>query len=420
MSEPATPQDHSSIENRGAFCSLKHRNYSYYFFAQLLSLTGSWTQTTALMWLSYSADQQSIWPSLIAALQVLPGFFLGPLGGRLADKYPRKKLILITQVMFSLQSLGLFLAVYSGFTSPIILLSFSLLWGVINAIDLPARLTFLVEMVGMRDLFNAVALNSLQFNLARLAGPAIGALLLSNLGPEACFLANTFSYMILILALGLMNQSTMFQEPAIRNNASLTEGFKFILARSDLVLVISIAGGMALLGWPLLALLPGFVEKELALGHEAYGTLLSGVGGGALSSALLLAIFGNNAPKGITQALGMMLAGAGLFTLGISKTMFFALPCSILFGAGMILFFATSQGLVQLGAGNTHRGLVLGVWSMMLCSMVPLGNFLAGPLADLTSVRHVMLSQAILIWILLLLFVIVKTRQATNPAPKVK
>jgi MFS family permease len=184
------------------------------------------------MWLSYSADQQSIWPSLIAALQVLPGFFLGPLGGRLADKYPRKKLILITQVMFSLQSLGLFLAVYSGFTSPIILLSFSLLWGMINAIDLPARLTFLVEMVGMRDLFNAVALNSLQFNLARLAGPAIGALLLSNLGPEACFLANTFSYMILILALGMMNQSTMFQEPAIRNNASLTEGFKFILARS--------------------------------------------------------------------------------------------------------------------------------------------------------------------------------------------
>jgi hypothetical protein len=107
-------------------------------------------------------------------------------------------------------------------------------------------------MVGMQDLFNAVALNSLQFNLARLAGPAIGALLLTNYGPEACFLVNTFSYLILILALGMMNQATMFQEPSQRNNASLFDGIKFILARSDLVLVISIAGGMALLGWPLL------------------------------------------------------------------------------------------------------------------------------------------------------------------------
>ena len=408
MSEPVAQSPDK--QNTGAFCSLKHRNYRYYFFAQLLSLTGSWTQTTALMWLSYSSEQQSLWPSLIAALQVLPGCFLGPLGGRLADQYPRKKLILITQILFLLQSLSLFLAVYLGFTSPYILLCFSLLWGVINAIDLPARLTFLVEMVGMHDLFNAVALNSLQFNLARLAGPAIGALLLTTYGPEACFLLNTISYLILILALVLMNQATMFQEPSQRNSASLSDGLKYILARSDLVLVISIAGGMALLGWPLLALLPGFVEKELTLGQEAYGTLLSGVGGGALTSALILAILGNKASKGISQALGMLLAGVGLFTLGVSNSMLFALPSTILFGAGMILFFATSQGLVQLGAGNTHRGLVLGVWSMMLCSMVPMGNFLAGPLADLFTVRHVMLSQAVLIWILLMLFVLIKTR----------
>ncbi|NBY02383.1 MAG: MFS transporter, partial [Planctomycetes bacterium] len=224
MSEPVLAQSPDNQSKSGAFCSLKHTNYRYYFFAQLLSLTGSWTQTTALMWLAYSAEQQSVWPSLIAALQVLPGCFLGPLGGRLADQYPRKKLILITQVLFLLQSLGLFFAVFLGFTSPYILLCFSLLWGLINAIDLPARLTFLVEMVSMRDLFNAVALNSLQFNLARLSGPAIGALLLANYGPEACFLLNTFSYLILILALGLMNQATMFQEPSQRNNASLFDG----------------------------------------------------------------------------------------------------------------------------------------------------------------------------------------------------
>ncbi len=414
MNDTLSSQGIVPANDSHAFRSLKHRNYRYYFFAQLLSLTGSWTQTTALMWLAYSAEGQSLWPSLIAALQVLPGFFLGPWGGILSDRYPRKKLIIITQILFLFQSLGLFFAVFYGFTSPLILIAFSLLWGIINAIDFPARLSFLVEMVGMPDLFNAVALNSLQFNLARLAGPAIGALLLSNYGPEACFLVNTFSYLLLILALGMMNQATMFQEPSLRTNASLFDGLKFILARSDLVLVISIAGGMALLGWPLLALLPGFVEKELGLGQEAYGTLLSGVGGGALTSALILATLGNKASKGISQSLGMLLAGAGLFTLGISNSIFFALPCAVLFGAGMILFFATSQGLVQLGAGTTHRGLVLGIWSMMLCSMVPLGNFLAGPLADIFTVRCVMLTQAVLIWILLMLFIILKIRRNPN------
>ena len=394
----------------GAFVSLRHPNYRYYFFAQLLSLTGSWTQTTALMWLAYSAENYSSWPSLIAALQVLPGTFLGPWGGNLADRLPRKKLIIFTQCMFFLQSIGLLAASFHGHTAPWILMLFSLLWGVINALDLPARLAFLIEMVGKKDLFNAVALNSLQFNLARLMGPAIGAYLLTWYGPTWCFAVNASSYLILLLALFAMQPSAMFLEKPPEVKPGLLDGFRYLLGKPDLVLIISTAGGMAVLGWPLLGLLPAYASQELAMGQEAYGSLLSGVGGGALGAALLLAWKGAKFSKGLMQATGMLVASIGLLLLSIAGSFGQALPCSILFGSGMILFFATSQGMVQLGAGDNHRGLVLGVWSMMLCTAVPLGNFIAGPLADIFPLRNILVGMAFLMGLLLFTFLLIKTR----------
>lgn len=402
--EPALPD--------GAFRSLRHPNYRYFFIAQLLSLTGSWTQTTALMWLAYSSENQSSWPALIAALQVLPGSFLGPLGGALADRHSRKKLILITQSLFLLQSIGLVAASYAELTTPWILMGFSLLWGVINAIDLPARLAFLVEMVSKEDLFNAVALNSLQFNLARLLGPAIGASLLVWSGPTWCFAVNAFSYVILLVALLAMNPAAMFLEKPPETQPRWREGFQFLLGKPDLILIISCAGGMAVLGWPLLGLLPGYTQQELALGKEAYGSLLSGVGGGALMAALFLAWKGGRYSKVLLQAMGMLIASAGLFFLSVAGNFTQAIPCTILFGGGMILFFATSQGLVQLGAGDLHRGLVLGIWSMMLCATVPLGNFIAGPLADLFPMRWILMGMASLMALLLLVFLCLKLRPA--------
>jgi len=167
---------------------------------------------------------------------------------------------------------------------------------------------------------------------------------------------------------------------------------------------------MAVLGWPLLGLLPAYAQKELAMGQEAYGSLLSGVGGGALSAALLLAWKGAKFSKGLMQSIGMLVASLGLLFLAIAGTFGQALPCSILFGSGMILFFATRQGMVQLGAGDNHRGLVLGVWSMMLCTAVPLGNFIAGPLADIFPLRNILVGMAFLMGLLLVTFLLVKTR----------
>ena len=403
----APPGDKS---RRGRFSALNHTNYRYYFFSQLLSLTGSWSQTTAMMWLSYQEGQQSIWPALIAAMQVLPGFFLGPWGGSLADRFPRRPLILVTQSLFLVQSMILFWGASAGFASPGFLIALAAVWGIINAIDLPARLSFLVELVGKEDLFNAVALNSLQFNLARLAGPAIGALLLHHWGPEACFLFNAATFPFFLLALLAMKLDPPVIPPAGVSANSWKDGWRFLFSRPDLVRVLWVAGFMALLGWPLLSLFPAYVEKSFTLGKEAYGTLLSCVGGGALLAALSLAWLGNKAPRARSQALGMLLAGFSLIWLSLCGSFSQAIPGALFFGAGMIFFFATSQGMMQLGAADAHRGFVLGIWSMLLCGAVPLGNFLAGPLADRVPMRWVLAGQGVGIWLVLLVFVALKRR----------
>src|SRR5262249_32516905 len=172
------------------FRSLRHRNYRLYFFGQMVSLVGTWMQTTVVLWLAFDLTRQSKWPSLIVAAGVLTTFVLGPWGGSLADRIPKRWLIFFTQAVYA----GLaFLLAGLAFTRAFTvwqLLAITLVTGIITAVDLPARLAFVVDMVGREDLMNAVGLNSLLFNVARALGPAFGGLMLVWLGDWPCFLLN--------------------------------------------------------------------------------------------------------------------------------------------------------------------------------------------------------------------------------------
>src|SRR5262249_49342211 len=165
-----------------------HRNYRLFFLGQIVSVFGSWVQLTALMWLAFQLTGTSRWPALVAAAQLIPGFLLGAWGGALADRLPRPGLIFQTQLLLLLLALALAGLAFAGVATVWHLLVISTASGVVNAVDLPARLAFLVDMVGKEDLVNAVALNSLLFNVARAAGPALGSWLLPHGGPAACVL----------------------------------------------------------------------------------------------------------------------------------------------------------------------------------------------------------------------------------------
>ncbi len=346
---------------------------------------------TALMWLAHERTGLAQWPAILAAVQIGPTFFLGPWGGMLADRWPRRQLIACTQSAFLLAALVLFGLYLSDSLSIEAMLAVMFVHGVIQALDIPARLAFIPGLVGRNDLANAVALNSLLFNVARAIGPAIAGVLLATGGAEWCFAFNTFSYFAVLLALFLMRLP-----PAELSTSARTPGggFRVLARQPGMLTLVLLAGLVAIGGWPLLPLLPAYAAKVLDLREGGYGTLLSAVGIGALLAALTAATIGGDVRRKVLLGGGLVLVCLALIGLSATRVPWVATGCCGLFGFGMILFFATGQTAIQLGTADADRGKVMGVWAMMLSAGVPLGNLVFGPAADAFDVPTVLACQA--------------------------
>jgi MFS family permease len=392
------------------FRSLRHRNYRLYFAGQLVSLVGSWTQITALTWLVHRLTEQAKWPAFLAAVQIGPTFLLGPWGGSLADRVPKRGLIIRTQAAFlacTLVFLALSWAGVLGEREPGVWLILGVMFvqGVVQAIDLPARLAYVPGLVGREDLSNAIALNSVMFNVARALGPALAAGLVhvatvwagspdagASLGARLCFIVNAVSYLAIILALSRIRVPP---EPIAAVPVNAHGGFRVLARRPGMLTLVLLAGLVAIGGWPLLALLPMLADAELHRGEGGYGLLLSAVGLGALAGALTAASVANEVRRKLLLFGALVLVSWGLAGLSMAPPLPVAAGCCVLFGYGMIVFFATGQTVVQLGTADADRGKVMGVWAMMLSAGVPLGNLVFGPTADyLNSVPTVIAVQA--------------------------
>jgi MFS family permease len=378
------------------FSALRHRNYRLYFFGQLISLTGSWLQSAALTWLAYAMTGQSSWAAVVSAAQVLPTFLLGAWGGSLADRWPKRRLIFGCQ--FALLILALLLAglVAAGAATPWALLAVATACGFVNAVDLPARLAFVIDMVGRDDLVNAIALNSMLFNTARVVGPALSGVVLRQWGAAWCFFFNSLSFVAVLAALAAMHRlPTDGQTHATQPHGSLPGGFAYLRQRPRLVLLLILAGAMAFFGWPMLSLLPAVSDKQLGQGPDGYFALLIAVGMGALLGALVLASTGSRVRRGVLLVLGVVVAATGIVGLSQVHALAAALLCATLGGMGLILFFATSQAMLQLSSADHNRGRVMGIWSMVLCGAHPLGHLVTGPAADHWGVPSVLLTMGI-------------------------
>jgi predicted MFS family arabinose efflux permease len=376
------------------FRSLRHRNYRLYFLGQMVSLVGSWMQTTALMWLAYQLTRQSKWPAFLSAAMIGPTVLLGAWSGALADRCRRHALIVRTQIGFLLSASILTVVVSLGLANIGLLLALMFCHGIIQAIDLPARLAFVPDLVEREDLINVVALNSVQFNVARAIGPAIAGVLLIAAGPAVCFLVNALSYVAVLVALLLMRG---FREHHEKTREQATESGLAVLRRKPRLLVlILLAGWVAVAGWPLLALLPAFAANVLHRSEGGYSALLSAVGVGALLAALTAATVGSERRQRRLLLLGLGCVCVALTGMTRADDLYLAAGCCGLFGYGMILFFATGQGAVQLGADDAHRGKVMGFWAMTLSGGAPLGNLVFGPAADAWGVTTVITAQAVM------------------------
>jgi MFS family permease len=382
---PAPPRTSSRPWRLETFRALRHRNYRLYFIGQWISLTGSWLQSAALAWLAYELTGQSRWPALVGAAGILPTLVLGVWGGGLADRWPKRQLIFCCQAALLVLALVLAGVVACGAATPWNLLAIALCCGVVNAVDLPARQSFVIDMVGRDDLLNAVALNSLLFNVARIVGPALTAVVLPGLGAALCFFLNGLSFVAVLAALAAMRLPAAARVGAVNRpeaGGTLRSTLAYLAGRPDLLLLMVLSGAVSFFGWPILPLLPAAADQLLGGGTKTYSWLLSALGCGAVVAALLIASFGRRVRRVWFLGAGLILAECGISTLGQCRQLIPALACSTLAGAGLILFFATSQAVLQLGSADNNRGRVLGIWSMLLGGAQPLGQLLAGVAAD--------------------------------------
>ncbi len=386
------------------FRSLRHRNYRLYFIGQTISLVGSLMQSTALQWLAYHLTNQSKWPAFLMIAMIGPTLLLGAWSGSLADRHRKRSLIVGTQLAFLCSATLLTVLSFAGLIHIWLLLVLMFCHGVIQAIDLPTRLAFVPDLVDRDDLINTVALNSVQFNVARAVGPAIAGVLLATLGYAFCFLINAISYVAVVIALLMMKDFRERSKP--HHSAPRVSGLSVLRSEPRLLLLILLAGVVAVAGWPLQILLPAFSKEILHREADGYSIMLSAIGIGAIFAALTAATYGTVPRQSRLLKTGLCCVCIGLGCLSQMHELWSASICCGLFGYGMILFFATGQGIVQLGATDEHRGKIMGFWAMMLSGGAPVGNLFFGPAADQWGVAAMIMVQSILIAVALILVVV--------------
>ena len=386
------------------FRSLRHRNYRLYFAGQLVSFTGSWMQSAALMWLVFDATHAPLWPPLLLVAQVGPTLLLGPWGGALADRLPKRRLIAGTQLAFLGIALTLTALVASNWHHPWLLFGVMACSGVVQAVDLPARLAFVPDLVPRDDLINAVSLNSLLFNSARAVGPAQAGRLFQlgdarvrsgalpgsrpvTVGALWCFGLNAVSVAAVLLAL---NRIDVPPDPAAgREPGRLLDGLRYVAARPPLLAMLLLVGLMCVCGWPAVSLFPAYTHAALGHAEREYSLLVSSLGAGALVGALVTATVGSVRLRPVLLAGGAGLATAGLGGLAVAGSLPLALASGAVLGGGLVLVLSTGQSAVQLSVPDEMRGRVMALWAMTLAASAPVGHLLAGLAATHYPVRGV-------------------------------
>jgi MFS family permease len=376
---PAT-QTHWS---KATFRALRHRNFQLFFAGQFVSLVGTWMQTIAQSWLVYRLTGSSLLLGVVGFSSQIPVFLLAPLGGLVADRWNRQKVVIATQsasmiLAFILAGLALArrLTVWE-----IIALAVGL--GVVNAFDIPARQAFLVEMVDREDLMNAVALNSSMFNGARVAGPAIAGILVAALGVGWCFFANAVSYIAVIIGLLLMR---IDRPAALEDNESaienVIEGFQFVRQTGPVRALLLLVGLVSFVAMPVTVLMPIFADRILHGGVQGLGWLMGATGVGALLGALALAARRDVRGLGRWVFVSAAWFGASLVLFGFSRWMWLSVAVLVPSGFFMMLDMAATNTLLQAMAPDRLRGRVMALYSMMTGGMAPLGALTAGAAAD--------------------------------------
>lgn len=367
---------------RYAVRALRYRNYRIYYFGMLVSFTGTWMQTVAQSWLVYRMTGSPWLLGLVGFASQAPVFLLAPLGGVIADRRSRLRIIILTQVLAMIQAFILAGLTLTNQVTVISIVALALALGVINSFDLPARQSFMVEMVGKEDLMNAISLNSSMIQGSRVAGPAIAGLLVGWLGEGPCFLINGLSYIAVIAGLATIRMNGEVHARAEGSAlANLREGFDYVRTTRPVRALLLLVAFVSVFGLPYTVLMPIFASEVLGGGPLALGGLLGATGAGALAGALTLAA--RKSVRGLGRVVASSVAAFGflLILFSVSHNLIVSTALSFPVGFAVLLQMSASNTLVQTMVPDKMRGRLMSFYAMSLMGMAPFGSLLAGAAA---------------------------------------
>lgn len=378
----------SGNDLRLIFRAFSSRNYALFFSGQGISLIGTWMQRIALSWLVYRLTHSAFMLGVVGFAGQIPTFLAASFAGVLVDRWNKYRLIVVTQVLAMCQALILAALVLTNRITTWEILLLSVILGLINAIEIPARQSFVVEMIERReDLGNAIALNSSLVNIARLLGPSIAGVLIASIGEGLCFLVNGLSYLFVIAALLAMRIKPHVRPRETRHMLiELQEGFRYAFGFPPIRAILLLLALISLMGMPYQVLMPIFVTEVFHGGPRTLGFLMAASGGGALCGAIFLASRRSVRGLGRIIALASAVFGVGLIAFSLTSLPLVAMALLMIAGFGMMVNMAGCNTMLQTIVDDDKRGRVMAFFTMAFMGMAPFGSILGGSLAGLIGV----------------------------------
>jgi MFS family permease len=367
---------------RSTFRALRHRNYRLFFYGQLVSLIGTWLQQTAMSWFVYEITGSKFLLGVVSAVGSAPMMIFSLWGGSLADRYPKRSILIGTQAAQMWCAFVLAAGAHAGFANASFIIVIAALNGIAMGFDIPARQAFTVEMTSREDLLNAISLNSSIFHAARVIGPSVAGLMIGTVGIAICFFLNGVSFIAVIAGLIMMKLPPQIRPAA---HASPLEhawsGIAYSVRHPRVRRILLLFFVVGIFGWSYTVLMPAFARDVLDRGANGYGILISASGAGALIGALTVAAYGHLVTPRKLAFSGVYLFSVAITAFAFARNFYLALVFLFFAGFGMLLFFATSNTTLQTIVPDEMRGRVMGVWSLMFGAMIPLGSLQAGAVA---------------------------------------
>lgn len=362
---------------RRSFDSLEVPNYRRYFVGQLISLSGNWMQTVTAIWVVLSLTGSGLAVGLTTALQFLPMLLLGAWGGLVADRVPKRRLLMITQALMAIPALGLFAVTASGVAAAWMVYLAVFAMGAVNAVDNPTRQSFVIEMVGPDRVVNAVSLNSVIVQAARIVGPALAGVLIATVGVVPCFGLNALTFIAMILALwGMDPRCLRSAPPAARAPGAIRAGLRYVSRTPELMIPLVLMALVGTLGFNFQVVLPMLARFSFDGGPVAYAALVSAMAVGSIAGALANGAYGQAGPRLI--AAGALAFGLTALLSAAMPSLALEIPVLALLGAAAVVFAATINSTLQLAVAPHMRGRVMALYSVVFLGSNPIGGPLVG------------------------------------------